>query len=49
METQAEMCSYFNKSPKRQSKLSQIIDETELTDEKRRKLKSLSQTRWVDR
>lgn len=49
MGTLGELCSYFSISPKRQNKLSEIINEDATNQLTARKMVSLSQTRWVER
>lgn len=49
MDTQAELCGFFSRSPKRQDKLVTVIESDEESEVRRRKLHSLSRTRWVER
>ena len=47
MGTMSQVCAFFTLSPKRQQKLTEMIEQE--SEQKVRKMVSLSQTRWVER
>jgi hypothetical protein len=49
MGVQQELCNFFKFSPKRQKQLTTTILRAEITETRKTKLDSLSQTRWVER